>query len=63
MGFITEIMKESITQFMEQFDDNLTVRELYNIYKSESVTNTIISFNEFNELYEMIMNDLKLTIE
>ena len=63
MGFITEIMKESITQFMEQFDDNLTVRELYNIYKSESVTNTIISFNEFNELYEMIMNELKLTIE
>ena len=59
MGFITETMKESIIQFMEQFDDKLTVRELYNIYKSEAVTNTIISFNEFDEIYEMIMNELK----
>ena len=59
MGFITETMKESIIQFMEQFDDKLTVRELYNIYKSEAVTNTIISFNEFDEIYEMIMNEFK----
>ena len=59
MGFITETMKESIIQFMAQFDDKLTVRELYNIYKSEAVTNTIISFNEFDEIYEMIMNEFK----